>query len=102
MNRYKLSGPADADLETILWHGLERFGEHQTDLYLNELERAFEFLGEYPLAARLRTEIAPPVRAYPLRAHVIIYEVDAGGVLILRVRSARENWFANPLGPTDT
>ena len=99
---YRLSGPADDDLETILWYGLERFGERQTDLYLDELERAFEFLGEHPLVSRLRTEIAPPVRVYPLRAHVITYEVEAGGVLILRIRSARENWITNPLGSKGT
>lgn len=98
MSRYRLSAPADVDLTTIFWHGLERFGVAQTERYLDELERVFAFLSDYPEAARLRTELNPPVRAYPHEAHMIIYEIEAAGVAILRIRSARENWISNPIG----
>jgi len=56
---------------------------------------AFEFLADYPRAARVREEIGSAVRAYPYKSHLIIYEVGTGdGVVILRVRHSREDWQA--------
>lgn len=91
MNRYRLSRAAESDLEIIFWYGLEHFGVAQTDSYVTELEQTFDDLGRYPKATRLRTEIRPPIRAYPKGANVIIYEIDGEDVLIVRIRSAREN-----------
>lgn len=98
MSGYRLSAPAEADMRTIFWDGIERFGERRAETYLEGLEHIFAFLSRHPEAARLRKEISPPVRAYPKEAHVIIYEIMDGGVVILRIRSALENWTANPLG----
>ncbi|MGV3578080.1 type II toxin-antitoxin system RelE/ParE family toxin [Brevundimonas sp.] len=97
MSRYWLTKAADADLDIIFWQGLERFGPSRTERYVEELERTFDHLCRFPEAARLRTELTPPVRAYPLEAHVIIYEIENGGIAILRIRSGRENWTASPL-----
>jgi toxin ParE1/3/4 len=101
VSRYRLSRAAESDLEIIFWHGLEQFGEAQTNRYVTELEQTFDYLGRYPKATRLRTEIRPPIRAYPKGAHVIIYEIEGEDVLIVRVRSARENWTLDPLGGSD-
>jgi plasmid stabilization system protein ParE len=40
----------------------------------------------------------PPVRAYPQVSHVIVYEIEDESLIVLRIRSARENWAADPLG----
>lgn len=98
MNRYRLSGAAEFDLEMIFWHGLEHFGPARTERYLTDLERTFEYIGRYPEATRLRPEMTPPVRAYSKDAHVIVYEIEDDGIVILRIRSARENWTLDPLG----
>ena len=37
-------------------------------------------------------EITPPVRVHPCGSHMIVYEINKLGVLILRVRHHRENW----------
>ena len=95
---YRLSREADDDLSAIFWDGLERFGPARTERYLEELEKIFAFLADYPDAARLRTEIDPPVRAYPHEAHMILYESDGPEIVIVRIRSARENWIAAPYG----
>ena len=97
MSRYRLSEAADADLTAIFWQGLERFGVAHTERYVDELEHTFAYLARFPEAARLRTELTPPVRAYSLEAHVILYEIVESEIIILRIRSGRENWMAAPL-----
>ena len=94
MPGYRLSHAAADDLVDIFLTGIAEFGPAQADIYHAGLERAFAFLAEYPRAARLRLEITPPVRAYPYKAHLIIYELASDdSVLILRVRHGREDWF---------
>ena len=95
--RYRLSQAAEADLAAIFWDGMERFGIVQTERYLEKFETLFSHIAAFPQSARLRTELFPPVRAYPVDAHVIIYQVKSDEVVIIRIRSARENWTASPL-----
>lgn len=98
--RYRLSGQAEADLAAIFWYGLDAFGTARTEQYLQELEQTFAFLAEYPEAARPRSEIDPPIRAYPLEAHMILYEIEGEDIVIVRMRSARENWMGHISGDT--
>ena len=46
--------------------------------------------------ARERPELVPPARVHPCGPHIILYVVDAAGVLIVRVRHAREDWMERP------
>lgn len=98
MSRYRLASAAETDLAGIFWQGLDRFGPIQTERYLEEIEAQFEMLASFPMVARLRQELTTPVRAHPHSAHIIVYSVEADGILILRIRSAAENWTATPLG----
>jgi toxin ParE1/3/4 len=93
---YRLTSVASEDIAHIFLEGLERFGLAQADKYHDGLTATFEFLVEYPRAARLREEIDPPVRAYPYEAHLIVYELtEDDNVVILRVRHGREDWIAD-------
>ena len=92
----KLARKAQDDLLAIFLQGVERFGPMQAEAYLRDLDHVFDLLGAHPDLGRLRTEIAPPVRVHPHGAHIIIYEPDgADDVIILRVRHAAEDWWAN-------
>lgn len=72
------------------------FGEQQADRYHDGLEAAFDFLTKYAHAARLRDEVDPPVRAYPYKAHLIVYMLDADEVVtILRIRHGHEDWMSD-------
>jgi toxin ParE1/3/4 len=53
------------------------------------------FLSRFPRAARLRDEVDPPVRAYPYRSHLIVYDIDGDAIVILRIRHGREDWLAD-------
>jgi len=98
MKGYALTRGAEEDLEQIFRWGIEQFGANATERYLVELEMVFDHLVMFPGAARLRTDLKPPVRVYPQDAHVIVYEIEDDMIVILRVRSARENWTVSPLG----
>jgi toxin ParE1/3/4 len=95
---YRLSRKAEDDIVQLYLTGVRLFGVPQAERYHGGLERVFEFLAAHPLAARERTEINPPVRIHPYKAHVVVYLADNDGVLILRVRPGREDWLDDPRG----
>ena len=97
--KFRLSDAAELDLENIYASGCRIFGPQQADRYQDGLEAVFDFLARHPEAARERTEIVPPVRAHPYRAHVVIYVIQDGCIFIVRVRHGHENWSADPDGP---
>ncbi len=95
MARYRLTRAASDDIGHIFLEGLAQFGLAQADRYHDGMAAAFDFLADHPHAARLRLEIRPPVRVYPYRSHLIIYEImEDGELVILRVRHGREDWLA--------
>lgn len=74
------------------------FGTRQAEAYTAGLGSTIRMIAEYPLASRLRVETEPPVQIRPYRSHVIVYAVDEGGVLILRIRHGHEDWTSDSLG----
>lgn len=97
MPGYRLTRAAADDLVAIFLEGLASFGPAQADSYHAGLEAVFEFLGEYPRAARQRDEIDPPVRGHPYKSHLVVYEIAPDDtVLILRIRHGREDWQSDP------
>ncbi len=94
---YQISREAEDDIISIATYTMDGFGVEQTIAYRNGLIRTFNFLADHPRVARLREEISPPVRAYPYKSHMIVYDLDEDDtVIILRVRHAREDWQAGP------
>jgi len=94
---YRLTEAAKRDLIQVYLTGLERFGLRQAESYLTLLEHAFQIIADTPEIARERREIAPPVRVHPCGSHMVIYEINESGVLILRVRHHREDWVNHPI-----
>jgi len=90
---WRLTREAESDLIEILIQGTRQFGRAQAEHYHDLLARCFEFLAENPKAARRRTEITPPIRIHPIQSHLILYQIEPGGnILVLRVRHAHEDW----------
>ena len=79
---WRLSVTADQDVENIAAYGASMFGIRQAKKYHDGLKRSFEFLSEHPLAVRARAEFLPPVRIHSFGVHVILYVIDAEGVLV--------------------
>ena len=94
MAAHRLTQAATDDIETIFIAGLAIFGLARADRYHVGLTAAFEFLAEFPRAARIREEINPAVRAFRFKSHMIIYDLaDGDGVITLRVRHGHEDWI---------
>lgn len=96
----EFSRAAEDDLLEIFFYGIEEHGLAQAERYKSRLDRSFQTLSDNPKIARLRLEIAPPVRVYPAQIHMIVYTIAEDGetVFVLRVRHHRENWKEHPLG----
>ena len=90
----RLSRQAEADLIDIYLQSAILFGQNQAERYQDGLEGAFRLIAEFPLAARPRTEIDPPVRVHAHGAHLILYVVEGPDVRILRIRHGSEDWMS--------
>jgi len=94
----KYSKAATRDLIAIYLEGEATFGSRQAEAYATGLGATVRMISDYPLASRLRTELDLPVRVRAYKAHVIIYVIEEGGVLVLRFRHGHEDWQSDPLG----
>lgn len=95
----EFSRAAEDDLLGIFLYGVEEHGLAQAERYKSRLNRSFQTLSDNPKIARLRQEITPPVRVYPVQKHMVVYTIAEDGetVLVLRVRHHRENWTEHPM-----
>ena len=64
----------------------------RADSYLFGLKKLFELLAGSPFLARERPEFDPPVRLHPYGSHIVIYRVENGELMVLRVLHGRQDW----------
>ena len=69
------------------------YGEAAAERYLDELSSHLQMIAKSPGIVRERTEVRPPVRLYPFRAHHVIYMTQGDEVVILQVLNHRANWI---------
>ena len=89
---YRLSQKAEADIRKLYVFGVKNFGVNHAERYFSGLFEAFEFLANFPLAARLRPELRGETRAHPYQSHLIFYRQDGTDIFIQRVRHSNEDW----------
>ena len=85
MDDVRLSSRAEIDLAGIADYTIETFGVEQARRYRDELETCFLNLAENPGLGRSAQRLAPGLRRFEYRSHVVFYIEDEGGVLIVRV-----------------
>ena len=85
MAAYRLTPKAAEDLDGIHEYTITNFGLEQARDYLNDLHRRFGDLAERPALGRRADRLAPELRRYPYRSHVVFYVPETEGVLIVRV-----------------
>lgn len=99
MATFRLTQQAADDIAAIGRYTIAHFGVEQARIYHDGMQKAFAFLIANPKAARERSEISPPVRAYRYQAHLIVYEIAVDGdIIILRVPYARSDWINEGAG----
>jgi len=87
-----LTPKAQSDLEEIWLYSAKTWGGEQADLYLDTLAQMLETLCCLPELAREYEEISPAVRIHQTGQHVIIYQVQADHLAVVRILGARQNW----------
>ena len=91
MPGYRLTRRALADLRDIVRYTGETWGRRQARLYLEELELRIQKLALSPEVGRLRDDVAPSVRSFPIGRHVMFYLTGESGITVLRVLHPRMN-----------
>ena len=84
-----VSPRANRDIDAILLHSLETWGERQKDAYKAALDRALRELVDFPEMGRSRDDLGPGVRSRRVEQHVIFYRVDTGSIRVLRILHGR-------------
>ena len=93
---YRLTRSAEQDLIDIYIEGYRKFGVAQAEAYAEKLKKTFELLSDFPGLSRDRDEFKPPVRIHGCGVHVIIYDVDEhGDVVIIRIRHGHDDWLVH-------
>ena len=80
-----LSSRAEIDLAGVADYTIETFGVEQARRYRDELEACFLNLAENPGLGRSVEWLAPSLRRFEYKSHVVFYIGDEDGVLIVRV-----------------
>ncbi|NKE73677.1 type II toxin-antitoxin system RelE/ParE family toxin [Candidatus Manganitrophus noduliformans] len=76
-----------ADLSEI-WSYIAEDNAAKADDLLQLIEAKFNMLAEQPMMGRLRDELAPKLRSFPVGRYVIFYEVIPKGIVVVRVLHA--------------
>jgi len=89
--RIRYSTEAHNDLASIIAYGNENFGPAQSGKQVAQIRNAIELIGLNPEMARLRTELERPVRIHTVGAHMLVFNIEDGMIVIVRILSAGQN-----------
>ena len=80
-----LTRRAESDLAGIADYTMESFGIEQARRYIAALEACFHTFSGKPSKGRSAEEIAPRLRRFRYKSHVVFFIPGGEGVLIVRV-----------------
>jgi toxin ParE1/3/4 len=81
----RLTRRAESDLAGIADSTIQSFGIEQARRYIAGLEACFHTLGGKPSKGRSAEELAPRLRRFRYKSHVVFFIPGGEGVLIVRV-----------------
>ena len=90
MSRFKLSHQAAQDIEDI-WNYLAQENLEAADNILDKLRERFVLLTKFPELGRVRPDLAPSVRGFPVGNYIIFYRPLEPGIEIVRVLHGSRN-----------
>jgi toxin ParE1/3/4 len=82
---FTVSQAANSDIRSMARYTQDTWGSDQRRRYLHGLNEKFEMLAEIPEMAEERRDFRPPVRIHHYEKHLIIYVIEDGGILIVRI-----------------
>ena len=89
---YRLGPEAEADLEDIAFYVFLDSGRLEIpDRLIQSIAERFDLLAAHPRAGRARDDLLAGVRSFPVGEYLLLYRIEADGVVILRiVRGSRD------------
>jgi toxin ParE1/3/4 len=92
MPSYRKTRRADEDLQEIYRYTRRTWGRAQAELYIRGLEQRFTALANNPLTGIAREDLQPEgLRSVVHGSHVVFYQPQPYGVLIVRVLHGRQD-----------
>ncbi|QGN55144.1 type II toxin-antitoxin system RelE/ParE family toxin [Novosphingobium sp. Gsoil 351] len=85
MAELSFSIAAQSDLADIEEYGVREFGPDVAEVYMRRLIQALAFLARYPRSAPERPDYGEGIRSKTVRKHLILHQVDASGVFVVRI-----------------
>ena len=82
---------AKNDLKNIYQFGLSRWGQLQSDNYLENLKSQLWLLTEQPLLGVERAELLPGIRSLTIESHILFYSVNGNKIEVIRVLHGRQD-----------
>lgn len=74
MKSFALTQKAKADLYAIAVYTERNWGRQQRNLYIKQIDEAFHFLADAPLAGKTCDYIKEGYRKFPQGSHIIFYK----------------------------
>src|SRR5262245_58084376 len=89
---YRLAPQAEADLEDIAFYIFLESGSIEiADRLIESITERFDLLDVHPRAGRLRDDLRPGIRSFPVREYLVLYRIEGDDVVIVRVvRGSRD------------
>jgi toxin ParE1/3/4 len=92
MPSYRKTRRADEDLQEIYRYTRRTWGRAQAERYIRGLEQRFTALADNPLTGISREDLRPAgLRSVVHGSHVVFYQPQPYGVLIVRVLRGRQD-----------
>ena len=92
MPSYRKTRRADEDLKKMYRYTRRTWGRAQAELYIRGLEQRFTALADNPLTGIAREDLRPEgLRSVVHGSHVVFYQPQPSGVLIVRVLHGRQD-----------
>ena len=82
---------AKTDLKDIYQYGLRRWGQAQSDSYLETIKNQFWSITEQPLIGVERSDLLLGARSLPIESHTLFYRITTDTVEIIRVLHGRQD-----------
>jgi toxin ParE1/3/4 len=98
---YVLAPSAARDLEILWEHLADEASEAIADRVIDAISERCEMLADFPDAGRLRPDLGPHVRCFPVEKHVIYYRHESALVVIGRVLHGSRDQAAALREPTE-
>ena len=84
MTRVQYTTLAQEDILDIAYY-VAQDNEEAAQRLIGKILRACDRIGVSPKAGRLRAELAPNLRSFPVEKYLVFYRLVPGGIEVLRV-----------------